>query len=242
MALISVERLSKRYRMGEVEVDALKDVSLAIEAGESVAIMGQSGSGKTTLMNLLGCLDLPTSGRYMLDGQDVARLSRTALAQFRNRHVGFIFQSFNLLSRATALENVELPLVYGGMGTRQRRQRALEMLEAVGLADRVHHLPSQLSGGQQQRVAIARALANSPQLILADEPTGSLDSQTSRLVMDALRLVNSRGLTVVLITHDAKLAQEMKRIITLSDGKVVGDSAEPLRGAAKARLPESVPA
>jgi putative ABC transport system ATP-binding protein len=242
MALISVERLSKRYRMGEVEVDALKDVSLAIESGESVAIMGQSGSGKTTLMNLLGCLDLPTSGRYLLDGQDVARLSRTALAQFRNRQVGFIFQSFNLLSRATALENVELPLVYGGMGVRQRRKRALEMLEAVGLADRVHHLPSQLSGGQQQRVAIARALANAPQLVLADEPTGSLDSQTSRLVMDALRLVNSRGLTVVLITHDPKLAQEMERIITLSDGKVVGDSAAPSMAATEARLAERAPA
>jgi putative ABC transport system ATP-binding protein len=227
MPLIEMKGLCKRYRTGDVDVEALVDVSLSIEEGESVAIMGPSGSGKSTLMNLLGCLDTPTKGTYRLDGQDVRRLSRTALANFRNRHVGFIFQSFNLLQRATALENVEMPLVYAGYDARKRRQRAFEVLKAVGLDDRVHHLPSQLSGGQQQRVAIARALANSPQIVLADEPTGSLDSKTSEIVIRALKIVHAKGLTVILITHDARLAMQMDRVISLSDGRIVGDSSAP---------------
>jgi putative ABC transport system ATP-binding protein len=206
-------------------VEALVDVFLSIEEGEGVAIMGPSGSGKSTLMNLLGCLDTATNGSYWLNGQDVRGLSRTALANFRNRHVGFIFQNFNLLARATALENVEMPLVYAGYGARQRRKRALDMLSAVDLADRVHHLPSQLSGGQQQRVAIARALANSPQLVLADEPTGSLDSRTSEIVMHALKAAQQSGLTVVLITHDARLAMQMDRVVSLSDGRIIGDTS-----------------
>jgi putative ABC transport system ATP-binding protein len=227
MPLIEMKGLCKRYRTGDVDVDALADVSLSIEEGESVAIMGPSGSGKSTLMNLLGCLDTATKGTYRLDGQDVRRLSRTALANFRNRHVGFIFQSFNLLARASALENVEMPLVYAGYDARKRRQRAFEVLKAVGLGERMHHLPSQLSGGQQQRVAIARALANSPQIVLADEPTGSLDSKTSDIVMRALKIVHARGLTVILITHDARLAMQMDRVISLSDGRIVGDTSAP---------------
>jgi putative ABC transport system ATP-binding protein len=227
MPLIATEAISKRYRMGDVDVGALVDVTLTIEPGEAVAIMGPSGSGKSTLMNLLGCLDTASSGRYLLDGQDVGRLSRTKLAAVRNRQIGFIFQSFNLLARATALENVELPLIYAGWGGRRRRRRALELLEAVGLADRAHHRPSQLSGGEQQRVAIARALANGPKLLLADEPTGSLDSQSSKSIMRLLGEISARGLTLVLITHDGTLAATMPRVIALHDGRVVSDTAAP---------------
>ena len=227
MPLIATETISKRYRIGDLAIAAVADVTLTIDAGEAVAVIGPSGSGKSTLMNLLGCLDTPSSGRYLLDGQDVGRLSRGKLAAVRNREIGFIFQSFNLLARATALENVELPLIYAGGGGRSRRRRALELLEAVGLADRTHHRPSQLSGGQQQRVAIARALANGPKLLLADEPTGSLNSQSSKSIMRLLDEISGGGLTLVLITHDATLAATMPRIITLHDGRVVSDTSGP---------------
>jgi putative ABC transport system ATP-binding protein len=224
MPLIETDSISKRFRMGDVMVEALVGVTLSIAAGEAVAIVGASGSGKSTLMNLLGCLDVPSSGTYRLNGQDVARVPRAKLAEFRSRHIGFIFQNFNLLPRASAMENIELPLIYAGQGGRRRRKRAWEMLEAVGLQDRAHHLPSQLSGGQQQRVAVARALANEPKILLADEPTGSLDSQASQTVMELLERVNGQGVTVVLITHDPIIAATMSRIVALHDGRVVSDS------------------
>jgi putative ABC transport system ATP-binding protein len=225
--MIETFALGKRFQMGEVTVDALVDVTFKVAAGESVAIIGASGSGKSTLMNVLGCLDLPSSGRYRLAGQDVAGLSRARLAAFRNRHIGFVFQGFNLLARATALENVELPLIYAGLSGRERRRRAREMLDAVGLADRAHHLPAQLSGGQQQRVAIARALVNEPKLLLADEPTGSLDSRASEAIMNLLTGLNAQGRTLVLITHDPSVAAAMPRIITLHDGRILSDRYAP---------------
>jgi putative ABC transport system ATP-binding protein len=225
VALIEVDRLTKVYRMGGGDVAALDGLTLAIEAGEAVAVMGPSGSGKSTLMNLLGCLDRPTAGSYRLDGRDVSRLSRRQLAVERNRRIGFVFQGFNLLARATAVENVELPLVYAGVFGRLRRRRALAALEQVGLADRAGHLPSQLSGGQQQRVAIARALVNQPRLLLADEPTGSLDSRASEGVLELLAEVNREGITLVLITHDAGVAQTMRRIVRLHDGRLLADEA-----------------
>jgi ABC-type lipoprotein export system ATPase subunit len=225
VALIQTERLCKIYRLGGGDVPALVDLSLAIEAGEAVAVMGQSGSGKSTLMNLLGCLDRPSAGCYRLDGKDVSRLSRAELAAERNRRIGFVFQGFNLLPRATAVENVELPLIYAGVFGRKRRRRAMAALEQVGLADRAGHLPSQLSGGQQQRVAVARALVGQPQLLLADEPTGSLDSRSSAAVLELLLEINRQGITLVLITHDAGVASTMRRIIELHDGRLVADEA-----------------
>jgi putative ABC transport system ATP-binding protein len=227
--MIETRALSRRYQMGEVEVAALRDVSLRVEAGEAVAIIGASGSGKSTLMGLLGCLDRPSDGQYLFDGQDVGRLTRAQLADLRNRSIGFVFQSFNLLPRASALENVELPLIYAGLRARERRRRALEMLEAVGLGERAHHLPAQLSGGQQQRVAIARALANRPRLLLADEPTGALDSATSTALLSLLSDINRQGLTLVLITHDPAVAAAMPRVIRLADGQVQSDSPGLLR-------------
>jgi putative ABC transport system ATP-binding protein len=223
MALVQVDELSHGYPVAGDLVWALDDVSLRIEAGEFVAVMGSSGSGKSTLMNILGCLDRPTLGRYWFDGVDVAALDRDRLAAIRNRRIGFVFQSFHLLPRANVLENVELPLLYSRVRGAKRRQRALALLEELGLADRVAHTPAQLSGGQQQRVAIARALINEPSLLLADEPTGALDSHTSQEIMAILRRLNTEGRTVVLVTHEPESAAAANRIITLRDGRVTAD-------------------
>ena len=223
MPLVAVSDLTKTYVVGQTAVPALQGVSLAIDRGEFVAVMGSSGSGKSTLMNLLGCLDAPSSGTYHLAGQDVLRLSSNKLAAVRNTSIGFVFQQFNLLARATALENVELPMVYAGLGRRERRRRARNALAQVGLSGLEHHRPSQLSGGQQQRVAIARALVNHPLLLLADEPTGALDSVTSVEIMDALVRLNEGGLTVIVVTHDAEVARYARRVIHFKDGRVVSD-------------------
>jgi putative ABC transport system ATP-binding protein len=223
MPLVAVSDLRKTYVVGQTEVPALRGVSLVIEKGEFVAVMGSSGSGKSTLMNLLGCLDAPSSGSYHLARQDVLRLSSNKLAAVRNTSIGFVFQQFNLLARATALENVELPMVYAGLGRRERRRRARKALAQVGLSEREHHRPSQLSGGQQQRVAIARALVNQPLLLLADEPTGALDSVTSEEIMAALVRLNEGGLTVVVVTHEADVARQARRVIHVKDGRVVSD-------------------
>ncbi|WP_283811713.1 ABC transporter ATP-binding protein [Bradyrhizobium hipponense] len=223
MPLVTVSDLTKTYVVGQTAVPALRGVSLAIDSGEFVAVMGSSGSGKSTLMNLLGCLDAPSSGTYHLAGQDVLRLSSNKLAAVRNTSIGFVFQQFNLLARATALENVELPMVYAGLRRRERRRRAREALAQVGLSEREHHRPSQLSGGQQQRVAIARALVNQPLLLLADEPTGALDSVTSEEIMAALVRLNEGGLTVVVVTHDPEVARYARRVIHFKDGRVVSD-------------------
>jgi putative ABC transport system ATP-binding protein len=221
--VITATDLKKIYRMGEMEVYALAGVSFTIQKGEILAIMGPSGSGKSTLMNLLGCLDRPTSGEYILDGEPVSKLKDDQLASIRNRKVGFIFQSFNLLSRATALANVELPMRYAGVG-KNRVQRAKEALEAVGLADRMHHKPAELSGGQQQRVAVARALVNDPAIIMADEPTGNLDSKSGREVMDLLlRLNREQGKTIIIVTHDPAIGKQTNRIIRLMDGLIAGE-------------------
>jgi putative ABC transport system ATP-binding protein len=223
MPLVAVSDLTKTYLVGQTAVPALRGVSFAIDWGEFVAVMGSSGSGKSTLLNLLGCLDAPSSGAYHLAGQDVLRLSSNKLAAVRNTSIGFVFQQFNLLPRATALENVELPMVYAGLGRRQRRRRARQALAQVGILEREHHRPSQLSGGQQQRVAIARALVNQPLLLLADEPTGALDSVTSAEIMAALVRLNKGGLTVIVVTHDAEVARSARRVIHLKDGRVVPD-------------------
>ena len=225
MPVIAVEDLTKTYAMGDVEVRALRGVSLSIEEGEFVAVTGPSGSGKSTFMHILGCLDRPTRGRYLLDGRDVSGLSRDELAEVRNRKIGFVFQGFNLLARTTALDNVELPLLYGSrMNGPARRARARNVLEAVGLGDRMDHLPNQLSGGQQQRVAIARGLVNEPAILLADEPTGNLDSRTSVEVMDIFQRLNQEsGITVLLITHEADIAEYGNRIIRFHDGRVASD-------------------
>ena len=224
MPLIEIRDLCKTYDSGDVQVHALRGVSLDIEAGESVAIMGSSGSGKSTLMNILGCLDRPTSGSYRLDGEEVARLGRDRLADIRNKTLGFVFQSFNLLSRTSAVENVELPLVYAGVGRRERRARALEALEMVGLGQRSDHRPNQLSGGQQQRVAIARAIVTRPRVILADEPTGNLDSATSVEIMAVLADLVGSGITVVLVTHEPDIAAHAARVIDVRDGLIRSDT------------------
>ncbi|MGH7262633.1 MAG: ABC transporter ATP-binding protein [Candidatus Rokuibacteriota bacterium] len=227
--LIETEGLVKDYRLGPHVVHALRGVSVRIRRGEFLAVMGPSGSGKSTFMNLLGCLDTPTVGRYLLDGEDVSHLSRDALARVRNQKIGFVFQGFNLLPRVSALENVELPLLYNGTPPSERRPKARATLEAVGLADRGHHHPAQLSGGQQQRVAIARALVNNPVLILADEPTGNLDSRTSVEVMALFQELNRNGITIVLVTHEGDIAQYAGRALIFRDGKVIQDqrAAEP---------------
>ena len=221
--VIVVRRVVKTYTLGQIEVHALRGVSLAIDRGDFVAIMGASGSGKSTLMNIIGCLDLPTSGRYLLDGVDVRGMTEDELADVRNRKIGFVFQSFNLIPRTTALANVELPMVYAGMSKKRRRERAELALERVGLADRMDHLPSELSGGQQQRVAVARAIATNPAIILADEPTGNLDSTATREVMEVFSRLNAEGRTVVLITHENEVADNAKRIVRLRDGEIVDD-------------------
>ena len=223
-AMIIVEQLKKTYDLGEVRVEALRGVDVRIEPGAFVAIMGASGSGKSTFLNILGCLDRPSAGCYLLDGVDVSQMSSDQLAEVRNKKIGFVFQSFNLLSRTSALENVELPLLYNGTDSRDRRARALAALKATGLADRSEHHPSQLSGGQQQRVAIARALVNEPAIILADEPTGNLDSQTSIEIMSLLQTLNTqRGITIILVTHESDMAQYARRVIVFKDGLVVED-------------------
>ena len=230
-ALIQAENLVRSYSFGEHELRALDDVSLTIERGEFVAIMGASGSGKSTLLNVLGCLDRPSAGRYLLAGRDVSHLSRGQLAEVRNQLLGFVFQSFNLLPRTSAIENVELPLVYAGVKREARKQRARAALERVGLGDRLQHRPGQLSGGQQQRVAIARAIVNRPQLILADEPTGNLDSRTSVLVMALFQELWREGLTTVFVTHEPDVARYASRVVTMRDGRILSDVHQDARHA-----------
>ncbi len=224
-AVVKIEDIHKTYDSGEVPVHAVRGVSLEIQRGEFVALMGASGSGKSTLMNLLGCLDRPTRGRYLLDDTDVSQLDRNALADIRNQKIGFVFQGFNLLARTTALENAELPMLYGHhrRSSREMRERALHSLEIVGLAERADHFPNQLSGGQQQRVAIARALVNDPEILLADEPTGNLDSKTSVEVMGVFQKLNEQGITIVMVTHELDIARYCKRNLILRDGRIVRD-------------------
>jgi putative ABC transport system ATP-binding protein len=220
---IQVRGVTKTYELGQIKVRALRRVSLQIERGDFVAIMGSSGSGKSTLMNILGCLDIPTSGSYLIDGVDVSSLDEDDLSDLRSRKIGFVFQSFNLVARTSAIANVELPLAYAGLDRRARRHRAADALGAVGMANRLHHQPSELSGGQQQRVAVARAIVTNPTLILADEPTGNLDSHSTEDVLRIFARLNEEGRTVVLITHEPDVAQQAKRVISLSDGEVVED-------------------
>jgi len=221
MGMIELENITKVYQMGKVDVYALNEVSLSIKEGEMAAIIGASGSGKSTLMNIIGCLDKPTSGRYIFDGADVSRLNDNKLAEMRNKKFGFVFQEYNLLSRASALANVELPLIYSGV--RHKRKRAMEALERVGLAPRAKHKPTELSGGEQQRVVIARALVNNPDVILADEPTGNLDSVATDQIISVFSNLNQEGITVVLVTHEMDIAEQTRRIIRLYDGKVISD-------------------
>jgi len=234
--MIRLQSLTKVYRMGDVDVHALRGIDLDVADGEFVAIMGPSGSGKSTLMNLIGCLDQPTTGRYILDDVDVSGLSEDQLAWIRNRKIGFVFQSFNLIPRATALHNVEMPLVYAGEN-HQRRERAMAALASVGLVDRARHMPSELSGGQQQRVAVARALVTDPSILLADEPTGNLDSESSLEIMHLLADLNQQGRTIVLITHEADIARFAQRTVRLRDGLVVSDQRQALPAGATETLP-----
>jgi putative ABC transport system ATP-binding protein len=231
--LISIRELRKLYYVGTEEVRALDGIDLTVEAGELLAIMGPSGSGKSTLMNLLGCLDTPTSGDYVLNERQVSGLDDTALAGIRNSEIGFVFQTFNLLPRTTALENVELPLIYGRMPRRERKRKAREALEKVGLGDRIRHQPNELSGGQRQRVAIARALVNEPSILLADEPTGNLDSRTSEEIMSLFASLNGAGNTIVLVTHEESIAERARRIVRLLDGRVVEDVQVTAKGSGR---------
>jgi putative ABC transport system ATP-binding protein len=237
-AVVKLEDIHKIYDSGEVKVHAVRGVSIEIQPGEFVALMGASGSGKSTLMNLLGCLDRPTSGRYLLDGTDVSHLDRNALADIRNKKLGFVFQGYNLLARTTALENVELPMLYGQhrISRQEMHERARHCLEIVGLANRADHFPSQLSGGQQQRVAIARGLVNEPQVLLADEPTGNLDSQTSIEVMGVFQKLNDEGITILMVTHELDIAHFCKRNLILRDGQLVSDVQVADRSIAEAEL------
>jgi putative ABC transport system ATP-binding protein len=236
--VVETRELVKIYRMGDVEVRALRGVSLNIAGGEFVAVMGASGSGKSTFMNLIGCLDKPNKGIYLLNGNDVGRLSRDQLARVRGQQIGFVFQGFNLLPRTNALENVELPMLYQGISSRERHQRAGEALARVGLGDRRDHTPAQLSGGQQQRVAIARALVNRPTLLLADEPTGNLDSRTSVEVMGIFQELNEQGLTVLLVTHESDIAQHARRVVVFKDGLVLEDRLVEKRRLSREELQE----
>ncbi|KUO73553.1 MAG: macrolide ABC transporter ATP-binding protein [Clostridia bacterium BRH_c25] len=221
--MIEIRNMSKVYRIGNVEVRALNDVSLTINQHEFVSIIGPSGSGKSTLMNMIGCLDVPTKGAYSLDGVEVSRLNDEQLADIRNHKIGFIFQGFNLLQKLNAVENVELPLIYQGLHTKERYDKSVEALKLVGLEDRVHHKPTELSGGQQQRVAIARALVGNPPMILADEPTGNLDSKSGKEIMRMLKELHQKGNTIVLITHDNEIAMQAERVIRLQDGEIIED-------------------
>jgi len=236
--LIRVRKLTKNYYLGRNVVPALRGVDLDVARGEFVAIMGPSGSGKSTFMNLLGCLDRPTSGSYLLEGIPVSRMSANELADVRNQKIGFVFQGFNLLARMTALANVQLPLVYAGISAEERRLRALRALATVGLRSRAHHRPAELSGGQQQRVAIARALVTGPSLILADEPTGNLDSRTSVEIMATLQRLNERGITIVLVTHEPDIARYCRRQVMFRDGRIIHDAANPTPVAARELMPQ----
>lgn len=228
--MIQLSKLSKDYRVGTETIHALREIDLLIDRGEYVAIMGPSGSGKSTLMNLLGCLDTPTSGVFELNGINVSDMDDNQLAEVRNKEIGFVFQTFNLLARSNALHNVELPLIYAGLPAEQRRQMALDALAQVGLADRVHHKPNELSGGQRQRVAIARALVNNPSLILADEPTGNLDSKTGEEIMGVFEVLYQKHNTLIVVTHEEDIARHARRIIRIRDGKVAGDERRPEHG------------
>ena len=224
-AVVRLTKVTKIYPQGEQEVNALKDVSLTVRRGEFLAIMGPSGSGKSTCLHILGCLDTPTSGEYLLEGASIAILSKNELAEIRNRRLGFVFQGFNLLARTTAIENVELPMIYGKVSSSVRREKALTALAMVGLAERANHFNNQLSGGEQQRVAIARALVNDPALILADEPTGNLDSKTSDEIMGIFRELNDKGITIILVTHESDVAAYARRVVTFLDGRIITDTS-----------------
>ncbi len=237
MSLIRLENISRRYPMGAETIHALRDVSLEIERGEYVAIMGPSGSGKSTLMNLIGCLDTPTSGDYELNGVQVSQMDDNQLAEIRNKEIGFIFQTFNLLPRSDALRNVELPLIYSGVPAEERRQIALDALRNVGLADRIHHRPNELSGGQRQRVAVARALVNRPSILLADEPTGNLDTRTGAEIMALFGDLSRRGNTIIVVTHEEDVAKQARRILRIRDGRIAGDERNGERPDGKAALP-----
>jgi putative ABC transport system ATP-binding protein len=226
MALIRLDKISRRYQMGGETIHALREVSLQIERGEYVAIMGPSGSGKSTMMNLIGCLDTPTSGTYELNGTDVSDMDDNQLAEVRNREIGFVFQTFNLLARSSALHNVELPLIYAGIPSAERRKMALESVAHVGLTDRMHHKPNELSGGQRQRVAIARALVNKPSILLADEPTGNLDSRTGEEIMALFADLSKKGNTIILVTHEEDIARHARRILRIRDGLIASDEQQ----------------
>jgi putative ABC transport system ATP-binding protein len=226
MALIRLEKISRRYQMGGETIHALREVSVQIQRGEYVAIMGPSGSGKSTMMNLIGCLDTPTSGTYELNGTDVSEMNDNQLAEVRNREIGFVFQTFNLLARSSALHNVELPLIYAGIGAAERRELALQAIASVGLTDRMHHKPNELSGGQRQRVAVARALVNKPSILLADEPTGNLDSRTGEEIMALFEQLWKQGNTIILVTHEEDIARHARRILRIRDGLIASDESQ----------------
>jgi putative ABC transport system ATP-binding protein len=240
MKIIETNQISKRYVMGSEIIEALKSITISINKGEYVAFMGPSGSGKSTLMNIVGCLDTPTSGTYILNNKDVSDMSENELAEIRNKEIGFVFQTFNLLPRSTSLENVALPLIYAGYGKSDRTEKAMEALKSVGLGDRSKHKPNELSGGQRQRVAIARALVNNPSIVLADEPTGNLDSKTSYEIMDLFEELHSKGNTIIMVTHEEDIAQYSHRIIRLRDGLIESDSPNPHIRKAKAAMGASL--